>query len=280
MKRRILHGEIAIPHAAADVYDGVARHAAEAGLRFRRIDLFLDGPVEAAIEEDGVIVTSGAPFAGAGADDVLHVLDGLAIELIVEGGEVVHGTLPLLVDVLVAVAAELRVHEEVRRDDGSGIGLGGGWGKGRVGAAAFHVHGDGGHGRVLYAVVRIGPRTAVERAGRRQENEYGDGSHEGCSPGTRDGLTKETEADDDHGYDGQQDVRPKRPAVVHGVAADREEDGREAREEEGDARYGIAPQVEGGEGHQGEAESQVQEHVGHVEDTGMGEGGDIGAIDN
>ena len=117
MQRRILHGEIAVAHAAAHVHDGVARHAAQPGLRFRRIDLFLDRPVEAAVEEDGVIVAAGAPLAGPRADHVLHVLDGLAVELVVERREVVHRALPLLVDVLVALAAGFRIHEEVRRDD-------------------------------------------------------------------------------------------------------------------------------------------------------------------
>ena len=52
-----------LPMLLLHVHDGVAGHAAEAGLRFGRIDLFFDGGVEAAVEEDGVIVTAGAPLA-------------------------------------------------------------------------------------------------------------------------------------------------------------------------------------------------------------------------
>ena len=49
---------------------------------------------------------------------------------------------------------------------------------------------------------------------------------------------EEAHADDEHGDHGQKDVRPERPAVIHGVAAHREEDRRQAREKEGDARTG------------------------------------------
>jgi len=100
VQRWVLHREIVVAHAAADVNNGVARHATEAGLCLRRIDLFLDGPVETAVEEDRVIVTAGAPLAGTRAGDILKVFDGFPVELIVERGEVVRGTLPLLVDIL------------------------------------------------------------------------------------------------------------------------------------------------------------------------------------
>ena len=68
--------------------------------------------------------------------------------------------------------------------------------------------------------------------------------------------------------------------MIHGVAAHGEEDRRQAGEEEGDALHGMAPRVKDGEDHQGEAEPQMQEHVGHIEDTGLGEGGDVSAVDN
>src|ERR1019366_7008743 len=156
VERRIFHGEIAVPHTAARAYDGVARHAADAGLRFRRVDLVLDRAVETPVEEDRVIVTSRAPLAGARPHDVLHVLNRFSVELIVERGKVVHGTLPLLVDILMAGAAGLRVHEEVRRNDGAGIGLRRRWRKGRERARALLVHGGRRGERILYAVVRIG----------------------------------------------------------------------------------------------------------------------------
>src|SRR5262249_33849658 len=136
-----------------------------------------------------------------GSDHVLHVLDGLAVELIVKRGEVVHGTLPLIVDVLVASTAELRVHEEIGGNDGFGIGLRRRWGKGRVRSAALVVHGDWDDAGVLDTVAGIGPRFSVKGASRGQEDEYGDGGHEGRSPGTGRGV-KDAEADDDHGNDG------------------------------------------------------------------------------
>ena len=68
----------------------------------------LMGRIEAAVEEDGVVVASGAPFAALRAAQFLHVQDGGPIELVVERREVVHGAFPLLVDILVAFAAELR----------------------------------------------------------------------------------------------------------------------------------------------------------------------------
>ena len=105
-----------LPMRAVDVHDGVAGHATQAVLRFGRVDLLLDGTVEAAVEEDRVIVTSGAPFAALRAAQLLHVLDGLPVELIVERREVVHGALPLLVDVLVALAAQ--GFESMKKSDG------------------------------------------------------------------------------------------------------------------------------------------------------------------
>ena len=208
VERRIFDGEIAVPHAAAHVDDGVARHAAEAGLRLRRIDLFLDGTVEATIEEHRVIVTARAPLAGARSDHVLHVLDGLPVELIVERGEVVHGALPLLVDVLMASAAKLGVHEEVRRNDGAGIRLRRRWREGRMGPAAFQIHGDGSDGGVLNAMVGIGDGSPVERGAGGQQGEQDGGGHEGRSPGARCSVVEEADADDGDGEDGKADVRP------------------------------------------------------------------------
>ena len=50
--------------------------------------------------------------------------------------------------------------------------------------------------------------------------------------------------------------------------------------EEGDARApdSAAAQMRG-EHHQAQAEHQVQQHVGHVEDAGVGERSDISAVD-
>ena len=146
---RVFHFEIGVPYAAAHVDDCVARHAAEARLGFGSIDLLANGLIETAVKEDCVVMTSGAPLAGARARDVLHILDGFPIELIVERGKVVHGALPLVVDVFVALAAGFGIHEEIGRDDFSGVGLGGGWGEGRTGSRAFFLHRDGYDGGIL-----------------------------------------------------------------------------------------------------------------------------------
>ncbi len=50
------------------------------------------------------------------AAQFLHVKDGGFVERIVERREVVHGALPLLVDVFVTFTAELRIHEEIGRN--------------------------------------------------------------------------------------------------------------------------------------------------------------------
>src|SRR6266404_1489040 len=91
----------------------VTRRAGQPGVSFRSVYLFLDGTIETPVEKDRMIMATGAPLAGLGSDDRLHVLDRLPVELIVERREVVDRTLPLLVDILVALPAFLRVHEEV-----------------------------------------------------------------------------------------------------------------------------------------------------------------------
>ena len=96
----------------------------QAGLRFRRVDLLLDRPVEAAVEEHRVVVAAGAPFRRLRADGVLHVLDRLAVPLVVERRKVVRRRVPLVVDVLVAAAARCAGHEEVRRDGAADVGVG------------------------------------------------------------------------------------------------------------------------------------------------------------
>ena len=79
-----------VAHGAVDMRDSVAGGAREPGLRLRSIDLILNGLVETAVEEYGVIVATRAPLAPLrGSLSVLHVLDGFAIELVVERTEMV-----------------------------------------------------------------------------------------------------------------------------------------------------------------------------------------------
>ena len=58
VQRRVLDREVPLPHRAADVRDRMARRAAQPGLRFRRVDLLLDRPVEPAVEEHRVVVAA------------------------------------------------------------------------------------------------------------------------------------------------------------------------------------------------------------------------------
>ena len=72
VQRGILDGETAVAHGGIDIRYRMARDATEAVLRFGRIDLFFDRLIESPVEKHRVIVTPGAPFAGLGADDILH----------------------------------------------------------------------------------------------------------------------------------------------------------------------------------------------------------------
>ena len=168
VQRRIFHREIGVAHRAAHMHDGVARHAAESSLRFRRVDLLANGPIEAAVEEHGVVVTTRAPLAGPGANHVLHVFDGLPVELIVERSEMVRGAFPLFVNVLVAAAAGLRVHEEVRRNNPAGIGLRRRRRKRRMRARAFQIHREWRAGRIFYRGFGMRPKLCRDR----KQHEY------------------------------------------------------------------------------------------------------------
>src|SRR5260370_15639063 len=64
-----------------------------------------------------------APFGRLHAIDFLHVLNALAIPLIVEGRKMMHGALPLLVNVRVAAFAGLRLQKIVGRNVFSVDGL-------------------------------------------------------------------------------------------------------------------------------------------------------------
>src|SRR5258708_7899805 len=88
MQRPELDGESSVAHRGVYMGDRVAGHAPQSILRFRGVHLFLDRALEPAIEKDGMIVTPGTPLAALDARDILHVFDGLPIELVVERREV------------------------------------------------------------------------------------------------------------------------------------------------------------------------------------------------
>src|SRR5258708_295712 len=90
MQLRRVPKEVALAHGAFDLDDAVAHQAAETSAGFRAINDLLDGRIEQAAVEQRRIVAAGAPFRGTHAGDALHVLDALAVPLIVEGGEMMH----------------------------------------------------------------------------------------------------------------------------------------------------------------------------------------------
>ncbi len=132
VERRVLDGEVALTHRAVHVRDRMAGGACQTRLRLGRIDLLLDRAIEAAVEEHRVVVAARAPFRRPRPDHVLHVLDRLAIPLVVERREMVHRRAPLFVDVAVAAGAALARHEERRRDDAVDVRVGGGRRRRRV----------------------------------------------------------------------------------------------------------------------------------------------------
>src|SRR5262249_12270322 len=76
-----------------------------------------------AAEKQGRIVAARAPLGSPYARNILHVLDTLAVPLIVEGRKMMGRAVPLLVDVLVAALAGLRLHEVFRGYVVSVVGL-------------------------------------------------------------------------------------------------------------------------------------------------------------
>ena len=219
VQRRVLDDEIALAHRAPHVNDGVARRAREPRLRFGRRNLLPDRPVEPSVEEHGVVVAPGAPFRGARADDVLHVLDRFAVPLIVERREVVHRRFPLVVDVGVAAPAGRARREEVGGDDAA-AGRVGGRGKERsVGTGAFARHRDRRRRRVLNSKlllplplgnVRAAERRGDERAScQRIEHRAASDARTFGSPG----CGEQREQQKRGAADAEDDMRPHEPPM-------------------------------------------------------------------
>jgi hypothetical protein len=116
MQGRIFNDKCAIPHAVPDLDYGMTRRASQSGLSLRGMKLLFDGNIEFPIEEYCVVMTSRTPFGRLYSHHVLHVLDGLAVPLIIERGEVVHRGIPLLVNVCMTALTGLRGHKEVGRN--------------------------------------------------------------------------------------------------------------------------------------------------------------------
>src|SRR4029077_12951475 len=96
-------------------------------------------------------MTASAPLGRLGADGVLHVLNALAIPLIVERREVMSRAEPLVIDVLVATFAGIRLHEELAGDFPVAVDLGRTGKKWTLRSITLLIHGGRRHLRILDA---------------------------------------------------------------------------------------------------------------------------------
>ena len=142
----------------------MAGHASQAVLAFARVlDLANGVRLHLVGKDQRMVVTAAAPERRLDADRVLHVLDGLAVPLVIERGHVVHRALPLIVDVRMTGAAGFGIHEELR---GDGLAVAGGrrTGEKQAGCASpFVIHAERRGGRVLDPIARIGVGVMVNR---------------------------------------------------------------------------------------------------------------------
>src|SRR5579883_2270471 len=172
MQPGIFKIKVGLAHGAFHLGNAVTHHAAEARASRGMIDDLLDRRIEHAAVEQSRVVAAGAPFGRANSGDVLHVLDTLAVPLIVERREVVHRAVPLLVDIGVAALAGIGLHEIAGRDLAVVLGLRGTREKVTGWAVAFAVHRGGRLRRVGDA------ECAVPRNGARPPGAIGDGGGE------------------------------------------------------------------------------------------------------
>ena len=180
--RRVLDLEVTLTHGAVHFGDRMAGGAGQARLRFGRADLLLDGTVEPSVEEHRVIVTTGAPFRGPRADHVLHVLDRLAVPLVVERRKMMCRRAPLLVDVAMTPCAALARHEEGGRDDALDVCVRGRGEEGPRGPGSFGIHRRRRGRRIRDAIRGPPPRLAAAaldgRRSRRRDDHDDHGANE------------------------------------------------------------------------------------------------------
>ena len=151
----ILQIEIGLAHGALHAGDGVAHHAAQSGLRFRTMHDLLDRRIHHAAVEHRGIVASTAPFRGLGADRVLHVLDRLAVPLIVERRKMVRRAEPLVVDIFVAALAGVGLHEKLAGNFLLSVDLRRTGKERTLRTVALAIHVVGRHGGILNSVARL-----------------------------------------------------------------------------------------------------------------------------
>ena len=288
---RVLDREAAVAHATVHVHDRVAGRAGQAGMRFGRVDLVLDRTLEASVEEHGVIVAPRAPLARLGPDDLLHVLDRLPVELVVERREMMGRAVPLLVGILVALATGLRIHEKVRRDDAADVRLRRRREERRLRPSALLLGRRGDDERVDDAVREVGVHLHVCRDGERKHH----GEH-------RRALQAEPERTDparprprrpdgerQQGHDGSgrgDDVRVQNPAMLVQIAdADQVQPERQGEGHPGGGhrdtpeQIAVARHQRGARNRQPHAQHEVQQDVRHVEDRRRLERRDVSRVD-
>ena len=105
----------------------------------------LDRRIHQPAVEHGGIVASAAPLRRLGADRILHVLDRLAVPLIVERRKVVRRTEPLVVDIFVAALAGVGLHEKLAGNFLLAVDLRRTGEERALGAVAFAIHVVGRH---------------------------------------------------------------------------------------------------------------------------------------
>src|SRR5580692_10072900 len=141
--------KVTLPHAALHVGNRMAHHATQPGLRLWAVNDLLDRRIHQAAVKHRGIVASAAPLRRLGANRVLHILDALAVPLIVERREMMGRTEPLIVDVLVASFAGIGFHEELAGNFLSAVDLSGTKKEGPIWSVALAIHAGGWHRGIL-----------------------------------------------------------------------------------------------------------------------------------
>src|SRR5438445_4895181 len=106
------------------------------------------------------VMAAAAPLRGLGANRVLHVLDRLAIPLVVERRKMMRGAEPLVIDIFVAAFTGVRLHEELAGNLLSAVNLGGTGEKWAVRTVPFAVHAGRRSERILNASTILPARSA------------------------------------------------------------------------------------------------------------------------
>src|SRR6202521_423019 len=140
MQLGIFEIKIALPHAALHVGNGVAHHAAQPSLPLGTVHVLLYRRIHQAAVEHGGIVASPAPLGRLSPNRILHILDALAIPLIVERREMMGRTEPLIVDVFMAAFAGVGFHEKLAGNFLSAMDLSRTWEEWPIGAIALAIH--------------------------------------------------------------------------------------------------------------------------------------------